>query len=182
MTAISIVVAIPFIPSHRTSRKELERGLLYSFTREQFEMQQISELAVVTLLVRYKTVYLSPSWKIRESWKKNPRYREQVREFQKLEKEGRVKWKIKKKTKLHLPWENDSQKVEGKLKALVNSLDQQSNVWITVIVLRVLWTERLCHPPPKFTCWSPNPQSDRAYKGIIKVKLGCKGRALIHQA
>ena len=61
MTAISIVVAIPFIPSHRTSRKELERGLLYSFTREQFEMQQISELAVVTLLVRYKTVYLSPS-------------------------------------------------------------------------------------------------------------------------
>ena len=58
MTAISILVAIPLIPSHRTSRNEIEGGLLSSFRREQFEMQQVSELAVVTLLVRYKTVYI----------------------------------------------------------------------------------------------------------------------------
>jgi len=61
MTAISIVIAISLIPSHRISRKEVEGGLLSSFTREQFEMQEVSELAVVTLLVRYKTVYLSSS-------------------------------------------------------------------------------------------------------------------------
>ena len=60
MTAISIAVAIPLIPSQRTSRKEIEGGLLFSFTREQFQMQEVSELGVVTLLVRYKTVYLSP--------------------------------------------------------------------------------------------------------------------------
>ena len=58
MTAISIAVAIPHIPSQRTSRKEVEGGLLSSLRREQFEMQQVSELAVVTLLVRYKTVYI----------------------------------------------------------------------------------------------------------------------------
>ena len=58
MTAISIYFAIPLIPSHRTSRNEIEGGLLSSFRREQFEMQQVSELAVVTLLVRYKTVYI----------------------------------------------------------------------------------------------------------------------------
>ena len=58
MTAISIAVAIPLIPSHRTSSKELEEGRLSSFTREQFEMQGVSELAVVTLLVRYKIVYI----------------------------------------------------------------------------------------------------------------------------
>ena len=58
MTAISIAVAIPHIPSHRTSRKEVEGELISSFTREQFEMQGVSELAVVTLLVRYKIVYI----------------------------------------------------------------------------------------------------------------------------
>ena len=58
MTAISIAVAIPHIPSQRTSRKEVEGGLLSSFTREKIEMQEVSELAVVTLLVRYKTVYI----------------------------------------------------------------------------------------------------------------------------
>ena len=58
MTAISIYFAIPLIPSHRTSSKELEEGRLSSFTREQFEMQGVSELAVVTLLVRYKIVYI----------------------------------------------------------------------------------------------------------------------------
>ena len=58
MMAISIAVAIQLIPSHRTSRNEIEGGLLSSFRREQFEMQQVSELAVVTLLVRYKTVYI----------------------------------------------------------------------------------------------------------------------------
>ena len=51
MTAISIAVAISLIPSHRTSRKEVEGGLLSSFTREQFEMQEFSELTVFTLLV-----------------------------------------------------------------------------------------------------------------------------------
>ena len=56
MTAINIAVAIPYYPSHRTSRKEVEGALLSSFTREQFEMQEISELTVFTLLVRYKTV------------------------------------------------------------------------------------------------------------------------------
>ena len=58
MTAINIAVAIPHYPSHRTSRKEVEGEFLFSFTREQFEMQEVSELAVVTLLVRYKTVYI----------------------------------------------------------------------------------------------------------------------------
>ena len=62
-------------------------------------MQEVAKLAVVTLLVRYKsvyqTVYLSPSWKRREIWKKNPGDREQVREIQSLKKEGWVKWKIK---------------------------------------------------------------------------------------
>ena len=58
MTAISIAVAILLYPSHRTSRKEVEGGLLSSFKREQFEMQEVSELAVVTVLVRYKSVYI----------------------------------------------------------------------------------------------------------------------------
>ena len=58
MTSISIAVAIPHYPSHRTSTKEVEGGLLSSYTREKFEMQEVSELAVVTLLVRYKTVYI----------------------------------------------------------------------------------------------------------------------------
>ena len=58
MTAISIAVAIPHYPSHRTSTKEVEGGLLSSFTREKIEMHEVSELAVVTLLVRYKTVYI----------------------------------------------------------------------------------------------------------------------------
>ena len=58
MTAISIYFAIPLIPSHRTSRKEVEEGLLSSFIREQLEMQEVSELTVFTLLVRYKTVYI----------------------------------------------------------------------------------------------------------------------------
>ena len=58
MTAISIAVAILLYPSHRTSRKEVDGELLFSFTRETFEMQEVSELAVVTLLVRYKTVYI----------------------------------------------------------------------------------------------------------------------------
>ena len=56
MAAISIAFDISLIASHRTSRKEVERGLLSSFTREQFEMQEVSELAVLTLLVQYKTV------------------------------------------------------------------------------------------------------------------------------
>ena len=58
MTAISIAVGIPLIPSQRTSRKEVEGGLLSSFTREQFEIQEVSELALVTLLIRYKSVYI----------------------------------------------------------------------------------------------------------------------------
>ena len=49
---------MPLIPSHSTSRKEVEGELLSSFTREQFEMQEVSALAVVTLLIRYKTVYI----------------------------------------------------------------------------------------------------------------------------
>ena len=51
MMAISIAVAIQLIPSQRTSRKEVEGGLLSSFTREQLEMQEVSELIVFTLLV-----------------------------------------------------------------------------------------------------------------------------------
>ena len=101
MTAISIAVAIPLYPSHRTSRKEIEGGLLSSFKREQFEMQEVSELAVVTVLVRYKSVYIKQciflQVEIGESWKKNPSYSEQVREIQRLGKEGWVKWKIKRK-------------------------------------------------------------------------------------
>ena len=58
MTAISIAVAIPHYPSHRTSTKEVEGGLLSSYTREKLEIQEVSELTVVTLLVRYKTVYI----------------------------------------------------------------------------------------------------------------------------
>ena len=76
MTAISIAVGIPLIPSQRTSRKEVEGGLLSSFTREKFEMQEVSELAVVTLLVRYKSVYIK--WCI----------------FLKVEREERVKRRI----------------------------------------------------------------------------------------
>ena len=52
MTAINIAIAIPHYPSHRTSRKKEEGELLFSLTREQFEMQEVSELAVVTLLVK----------------------------------------------------------------------------------------------------------------------------------
>ena len=57
MTATSIAVAIPLYPSPRSSGKDVEGGFLSSFTREEFEMQEACELAVVTLLVRYKTVY-----------------------------------------------------------------------------------------------------------------------------
>ena len=57
MTATSIAVAIPLYPSHRSSGKDVEGGFLSSFTWEEFEMQEACELAVVTLLVRYKTVY-----------------------------------------------------------------------------------------------------------------------------
>ena len=57
MTVISFAVAIPLYPSHRSSGKEVEGGFLSSFTREELEMQEACELAVVTLLVRYKTVY-----------------------------------------------------------------------------------------------------------------------------
>ena len=62
MTSISIAIAIPLIPSHRTSRKEVEGELISSFTREQFEMEEVSKLAVDTLLVRYKTVQNSISF------------------------------------------------------------------------------------------------------------------------
>ena len=61
MAAISIAFDISLIASHRTSRKDVKGELLSSFTREKFEKQEVSELAVVTLLVRHKTVYLSPS-------------------------------------------------------------------------------------------------------------------------
>jgi len=57
MTATSIAVAIPLYPSHRISGKEAEGGFLSSFARGEFEMQEVCELAVVTLLVIYKTVY-----------------------------------------------------------------------------------------------------------------------------
>ena len=57
MTATSIAVATPLYPSHRSSGKEVEGGFLSSFTREKLEMQEACELAVVRLLVRYKTVY-----------------------------------------------------------------------------------------------------------------------------
>ena len=92
MMAISIAVAIQLIPSQRTSRKEVEGGLLSSFTREKIEMQEVSELAVVTLLVRYKTVYIKQciflhfEREVRVE-KKNPRYKE----TQRLEKEGCIK-------------------------------------------------------------------------------------------
>ena len=57
MTATSTAVAVPLYPSHRSSGKEVEGGFLSSFTREEFEIQETCELAAVTLLVRYKTVY-----------------------------------------------------------------------------------------------------------------------------
>ena len=57
MTTTSVAVATPLYPSHRSSGKELEWRFLSSFTREEFEIQEACELAVVTLLVRYKTVY-----------------------------------------------------------------------------------------------------------------------------
>ena len=56
MTVISFAVAIPLYPFHRSSGKEVEGGFLSSFIREEFEMQGVCELAVVTLLVIYKTV------------------------------------------------------------------------------------------------------------------------------
>ena len=57
MTTNSIAVATPLYPSHRSSGNEVEGGFLSSFTREEIEMQEACQLAVVTLLVRYKTVY-----------------------------------------------------------------------------------------------------------------------------
>ena len=57
MTATSIAVPIPLYPSHRSSGKEVEVGFLSFFTREELEMKEACELAVVTLLVRCKTVY-----------------------------------------------------------------------------------------------------------------------------
>ena len=57
MTATITAVATPLYPSQRSSGKEVEGGFLSSFTMEEFEMQEACELAVVTLLVRYKTVY-----------------------------------------------------------------------------------------------------------------------------
>ena len=57
MTTTSTAVAVPLYPSQRSSGKEVEGGFLSSFTMEEFEMQEACELAVVTLLVRYKTVY-----------------------------------------------------------------------------------------------------------------------------
>ena len=70
MRAISIVVAITHIPSHRTTRNKVEGGLLSSFTREQFEMQEVSELTCshcLSDIKQCKTVYLSPSLKRTES-------------------------------------------------------------------------------------------------------------------
>ena len=61
MTSISTVVAILFkehYPSHRTSGKEVEGGLLSSYTREKLEIQEVSELEVVTLVVRYNTLFI----------------------------------------------------------------------------------------------------------------------------
>ena len=57
MTATSTADATPLYPSHRSSGKELEGGFLSSFTREEFEMQEDCELAMVTQFVRYKTMY-----------------------------------------------------------------------------------------------------------------------------
>ena len=57
MTAIGIAIAIPLYPSHGSSGKEAEEGFLFSFIMEELEMQEVCKLAVVTLLVRYKTVY-----------------------------------------------------------------------------------------------------------------------------
>ena len=56
MTTTSVAVATLLYPSHRNSGKEVEGGFLSSFIREEFEMQGVCELAVVTLLVIYKTV------------------------------------------------------------------------------------------------------------------------------
>ena len=55
MTTTSVAVATLLYPSHRSSGKEVEGGFLSSFIREEFEMQGVCELAVVTLLIRYKT-------------------------------------------------------------------------------------------------------------------------------
>ena len=57
MTATSIAVATTLYPSHRSSGKEVEGGFLSSFPRQEFEMQEDCELAMVTQFVRYKTVY-----------------------------------------------------------------------------------------------------------------------------
>ena len=57
MTATSTTVATPLYPSQKSSGKEVEGRYLSSFTREEFEMQEVCELALVTLLVRYRTVY-----------------------------------------------------------------------------------------------------------------------------
>ena len=57
MTAISTAVATPLYLSHRTSGKEVEGGFLSSFTGEEFEKQEVCELALVTLLFRYRIVY-----------------------------------------------------------------------------------------------------------------------------
>ena len=70
MTATSTAVAIPLYPSHRSSGKEVEGEFLSCFTREQFEMQEVSELTCshcLSDIKQCKTVYLSPSLKRTES-------------------------------------------------------------------------------------------------------------------
>ena len=57
MTATSTADAIPLYPSHRSSGKEVEGGFLSSLPRQEFEIQEDCELAMVTQFVRYKTVY-----------------------------------------------------------------------------------------------------------------------------
>ena len=70
MTAISFAVGISLIPSHRTSKKEVEEGLLSFFTREQFEMQEVSELTVFTLLVQCKQyIFLQVERELKEESK-----------------------------------------------------------------------------------------------------------------
>ena len=52
MTVINITVAILRYPFHRSSKNGVEGRLLYYFTRGQFEIQEVSGLAVVSLLTQ----------------------------------------------------------------------------------------------------------------------------------
>ena len=84
-------------------------------------------------------MYISPSWMRGESWKKDPRYREKLREIQRLEKEVRVKWNIKRKPHKENYPHSDFQR-DGE----INDSDTEMQTYTYT---------HWCRPGKKRTCW-----------------------------